>query len=264
MAARPRPGLSPRMRGNRGHGSIPAHAGEPRCDGRGTQRWLDGVYPRACGGTRRRCRRVRPLAAGLSPRMRGNLARSAPPRRPGSIPAHAGEPTSMTEHPSRVYPRACGGTVAVKEDADVTTGLSPRMRGNLPHAVRTGRAPRRVYPRACGGTNPHDPRAGPIALERGSIPAHAGEPKSSHAGADPAEMGVLIGSIPAHAGEPVAGSSGVRGWGLSPRMRGNLGRSAHVAANVTGLSPRMRGNRPPAEGACKNGRVYPRACGGNR
>ena len=94
----PHEGLSPRMRGNhrgaergvREHGSIPAHAGEPRCRGAPSRR--DGVYPRACGGTAD----THPYLVskgGLSPRMRGN---------PGdvhdaalglrSIPAHAGEP----------------------------------------------------------------------------------------------------------------------------------------------------------------------------
>ena len=91
-------GLSPRMRGNRravvvedlAHGSIPAHAGEPRDVA--FRRDLQQVYPRACGGTRRK-RSGSPKAPGLSPRMRGNqifnLLNAA---FHGSIPAHAGEP----------------------------------------------------------------------------------------------------------------------------------------------------------------------------
>ena len=111
-------GLSPRMRGNRrccgkgsaGVGSIPAHAGEPPEAVLGILGAR--VYPRACGGTFAlgACDLQR---LGLSPRMRGNL-RWDPGRSPrrGSIPAHAGEPGRYhgTAHPSRVYPRACGGT----------------------------------------------------------------------------------------------------------------------------------------------------------
>ena len=53
------------------------------------------------------------LAAGLSPRVRGNHFRSAITRwRDGSIPASAGEPVTVTvtANPARVYPRECGGT----------------------------------------------------------------------------------------------------------------------------------------------------------
>ena len=94
----PSAGLSPRVRGNPPAlyetggpgGSIPACAGEP-----GTPRrkgaW-GGVYPRVCGGTRRRVRTRLPVE-GLSPRVRGNPLASrlgGAPRR--SIPACAGEP----------------------------------------------------------------------------------------------------------------------------------------------------------------------------
>ena len=94
-------GLSPRMRGNPpavlGHavrsGSIPAHAGEPvRLARRVNRTW---VYPRACGGTGRRNENPASVA-GLSPRMRGNLAgQGRGDLRLGSIPAHAGEPRPL-------------------------------------------------------------------------------------------------------------------------------------------------------------------------
>ena len=132
-------GLSPRMRGNhptlrpttRYHGSIPAHAGEPRA-GAETPVW-GGVYPRACGGTST-CDRLNVPSTGLSPRMRGNhyhemLRYYAQ----GSIPAHAGEPTTNPgpSRPRRVYPRACGGTGGGGGNFWFPSGLSPRMRGNL-------------------------------------------------------------------------------------------------------------------------------------
>ena len=113
-------GLSPRVRGNRAHcgprepqaRSIPARAGEPFW--RALRAEPEAVYPRACGGTYGRpvgnC-----LAQGLSPRVRGNLIGLALSQtRMGSIPARAGEPDTGKgkRGPSRVYPRACGGTGA--------------------------------------------------------------------------------------------------------------------------------------------------------
>ena len=71
----------------------------------------------------------------------------------------------------RVYPRVCGGTVALPISPDLDMGLSPRVRGNLIHYRRrpawVGSIPacagepevrlrlassNRVYPRVCGGT----------------------------------------------------------------------------------------------------------------
>ena len=131
-------GLSPRVRGNHhrqprrraAEGSIPACAGEPRRAGTaGLTAW---VYPRVCGGTRH------PAVGavnghGLSPRVRGNHHRQ--PRRraaEGSIPACAGEPrragtAGLTEW---VYPRVCGGTIAIWLFVNNQGGLSPRVRGN--------------------------------------------------------------------------------------------------------------------------------------
>ena len=213
-------GLSPRMRGNlfltssagQYFGSIPAHAGEP-----GTQeswhrpRW---VYPRACGGTST-ASESHSTSAGLSPRMRGNLQALSPPFRwPGSIPAHAGEPSTRGSMRLwlRVYPRACGGTGHCQPICDHTSGLSPRMRGNPMRLLLRGEqfgsipahagepaapwhppTPSWVYPRACGGTAPPRRRmTSPPGLSprmrgnpdrqrcrcagQGSIPAHAGEP----------------------------------------------------------------------------------------
>ena len=112
-------GLSPRVRGNRRlvhhpkthQRSIPACAGEPLA----LSLWPRAirVYPRVCGGTRRRPRPVRSVR-GLSPRVRGNLGGvSGAQDFTGSIPACAGEPvTDAMETIARtVYPRVCGGTV---------------------------------------------------------------------------------------------------------------------------------------------------------
>ena len=172
-------GLSPRVRGNpvkgdRGGfrlGSIPACAGEPSATSRSAS--VSQVYPRVCGGTQRLP--IPPLCRhGLSPRVRGNhpLARRAAGRA-GSIPACAGEPASggVIAYGGQVYPRVCGGTDTAFAPARPTTGLSPRVRGNLAGGVtrhfrvrsipacagepgtRSNRCRvNRVYPRVCGGT----------------------------------------------------------------------------------------------------------------
>ena len=76
-------------------GSIPAPAGEPIYRKNGFA--LSGVYPRACGGTHSQHRWVNAVL-GLSPRLRGNLARyQGGAGAYGSIPAPAGEP-----HPSQM------------------------------------------------------------------------------------------------------------------------------------------------------------------
>ena len=152
-------GLSPRVRGNLGkkacqpvtQGSIPARAGEPRRPP--MSRTGLGVYPRACGGTRRRGGTLH-QRQGLSPRVRGNHVQAIPRGGQfGSIPARAGEPQSIADYAAEhgVYPRACGGTSRRSTEAAYHSGLSPRVRGN-----------RRLRRRR--------------AADRRSIPARAGEP----------------------------------------------------------------------------------------
>ena len=155
-------GLSPRGRGNprmRGRAelslrSIPAWAGEPT--EAAVRSGSTRVYPRVGGGTRISGAASIPCS-GLSPRGRGNpLQRYALSERFGSIPAWAGEPIGRgaTSGWPWVYPRVGGGTVADALVSAADRGLSPRGRGNRdrPHH----RSPR-----------------------SGSIPAWAGEPRSS-------------------------------------------------------------------------------------
>ena len=172
------------------------------------------VYPRVCGGTSSGPS-LNAMSTGLSPRVRGNHLNQVSVRKDtGSIPACAGEPAlSSPVRPVRgVYPRVCGGTQGVPDDATSVWGLSPRVRGNrgrlcVAHGVygsipacageptrccRTGQ-PIGVYPRVCGGTiwrlksdgwyqglsprvrgNPHEAHA--AKRKDGSIPACAGEP----------------------------------------------------------------------------------------
>ena len=99
-------GLSPRVRGNlirvgpamAVYGSIPARAGEP-WPGYGLEA-DHGVYPRACGGTVAFSDETA-AQTGLSPRVRGNRSRAGQgDRAGGSIPARAGEPSSMSSFAS--------------------------------------------------------------------------------------------------------------------------------------------------------------------
>ena len=161
-------GLSPRVRGNRCggklvpriFGSIPARAGEPVA--RHVSRLHARVYPRACGGTRRKKSSVA-FGAGLSPRVRGNpQITSSAGTQQGSIPARAGEPVIFvhTMKPAGVYPRACGGTANGTCLAASPRGLSPRVRGN-PDQILRGDGGRRSIPA----------RAGEPSLLRGLNPA---------------------------------------------------------------------------------------------
>ena len=131
-------GLSPRVRGNRLDKlrndkrlrSIPACAGEP--DRLDTNRGLDKVYPRVCGGTAGGMM-MDDGYPGLSPRVRGNrphLHRTLSGA--GSIPACAGEPMAEPGPKARpwVYPRVCGGTAKMNLSPAARLGLSPRVRGN--------------------------------------------------------------------------------------------------------------------------------------
>ncbi len=193
-------------------GSIPACAGEPESGDQG--RYAEEVYPRVCGGTRER--RSGPLCrGGLSPRVRGNRHSSGmrwPVSR--SIPACAGEPRGgrAVRRDDQVYPRVCGGTRWASSFCCVYDGLSPRVRGNPPAAIKetwrkrsipacAGEPPvrvkahsgQRVYPRVCGGTaTRHDT----MTDTRGLSPRVRG----NRARALPAH--VMGRSIPACAGEP--------------------------------------------------------------
>ena len=196
--------------------SIPAPAGEPPAAKRG--QWRKRVYPRACGGTTGQHGRAKERS-GLSPRLRGNpiaddrgncLRHTVYPRACGGT-RKAPQCWPRTAH--RVYPRACGGTGFRRLYRCFSSGLSPRLRGNL-QGSQAGRVRQRsipapageptelagirdaakVYPRACGGTLSGLASVGssaglsprlrgnlmeiaPCRVLRWSIPAPAGEPR---------------------------------------------------------------------------------------
>ena len=129
-----------------------------------------------------------------------------------------------------VYPRACGETFRGMTQLFQTWGLSPRMRGNL----EKGR---------------------PILDRHGSIPTHAGKPKSG---------GCLwrSGRVYPHAcGETLRWEAKeAKKRGLSPRMRGN--RAWTIRGNPWHGSIPTHAGKPrsdlPTPSQC---RVYPHACG---
>ena len=213
------------------HRSIPACAGEP--DNSNHYHPPCAVYPRVCGGTP-----VLLLLAsscsGLSPRVRGNPCKgiSANCSR-GSIPACAGEPAcNSPRRPSRrVYPRVCGGTEPNPTIPVEITGLSPRVRGNRFDSF-------------------------PVRPSSRSIPACAGEPRIA------LQLTNLLEVYPRVCGGTwTAYTHPWPGWGLSPRVRGNL--LLQPATNrYCGSIPACAGE-PSA--TCENPSahaVYPRVCGG--
>ena len=234
-------GLSPRMRGNRmprlsrgpSSGSIPAYAGEPLDDpGCRPRSW---VYPRVCGGTRRRPR-VNGGRNGLSPRMRGNpsIWRCMSIWR-RSIPAYAGEPaqSDYAGRDSMVYPRVCGGTSVLCSVMTLLLGLSPRMRGN----------------RRC-------PLLPPLVC--GSIPAYAGEPPASpDSDCQSAVYPRVCG------GTDCPSSQAGTHWGLSPRMRGNRLHRWRQSV-IRGSIPAYAGEPVHLSGVWAGQQVYPRVCGGTQ
>ena len=213
-----------------------------------------------------------------------------------SIPAYAEEPWIGFPLPdtNAVYPRVCGGTQPGLILLQPVTGLSPRMRGNLPGrataAAISGSIPAyagepksckswqsgaKVYPRVCGGTvilkkwrvrmEGLSPRmrgnpvcGGKPGLQRRSIPAYAGEPTAAQPlHTAPSVYPRVCG------GTPVARLSRHRPPGLSPRMRGNP-IAALVVLLVCRSIPAYAGEPPPGPAAVRLRQVYPRVCGGTR
>ena len=195
--------------------------------------------------------------AGLSPPTRGNHAGSAGGAGESrSIPAHAGEPRQTDPKPAahKVYPRPRGGTLAASIPCITRRGLSPPTRGNQRRPLSTARGD-------------------------GSIPAHAGEPRTratlpsiglSVAGLSPPTRGnpgepvvdaYRAGSIPAHAGEPCSQSWARPSAAVYPRPRGGTHQRRDLRLRVVGLSPPTRGNQLRPSGRARSRRSIPAHAG---
>ncbi len=272
-------GLSPRVRGNRRSRigasrilrSIPACAGEPRS---GDTAFLPAmVYPRVCGGTPRPSG-ITHKTGGLSPRVRGNLPETTVLGLfEWSIPACAGEPPpgDTASMLSTVYPRVCGGTLAIPPAWRANKGLSPRVRGNpngpASRQLKTGSIPacageptcillnhivKRVYPRVCGGTWAPGSEGHP---PQGLSPRVRGNHLST------AYIHSAIRSIPACAGEPMSDTLALPTFPVYPRVCGGTPESCRQESPPGGLSPRVRGNPNGARATgCASGSIP--ACAG--
>ena len=130
-------GSSPRLRGtqvrdwprNILRGIIPALAGNTQPQPQSSHRYWD--HPRACG-EHERCAVTVAAGAGSSPRLRGTPEHYAVgSHSEGIIPALAGNTHARFVRPyrRRDHPRACGEHVTVPQDAILTAGSSPRLRG---------------------------------------------------------------------------------------------------------------------------------------
>ena len=113
----------------------------------------------------------------------------------------------------RVYPRACGGTHTKRTKPTYTKGLSPRMRGNRP-VDRPGNRLRGSIPAHAGEPRSRSPwppctwvypRAcgGTLSLRRPAAALYGVYPRACGGTTTIVGMPMFIaGSIPAHAGEP--------------------------------------------------------------
>ena len=172
---------------------------------------------------------------GLSPRGRGKRGNARPyPAAMRSIPAWAGETPRDSRGVSRraVYPRVGGGNRRILTSLSPRAGLSPRGRGK--------HAPPRVRARAPG-----------------SIPAWAGETRSSSASALSRSVYPRVGGGNLfYAGAPFGYG------GLSPRGRGKRGRT-NRKDNRYGSIPAWAGETIALLSPAAYSAVYPRVGGGN-
>ena len=228
----------------------------------------------ACAGEPAITRRPTSSGRGLSPRVRGNLGHSLQEEdKWGSIPACAGEPPSPSflKMRSTVYPRVCGGTIAVVILWHWLRGLSPRVRGNLirqSSQVASARSipacagePKyqglqyqtgRVYPRVCGGTLSIKKV---VSCRLGLSPRVRGNQGLA------LDCPPLPRSIPACAGEPIFLGYVLLPRGVYPRVCGGTVIPEATIGFQQGLSPRVRGNRVATLGSIIEKRSIP-ACAG--
>ncbi len=253
-------GLSPRLRGNR------RCRMRPQPDSWG--------YPRDCGGTRGFMSSSARIS-GLSPRLRGNQMKSPLSSiRRRAIPAIAGEPLWRRSccHCLRGYPRDCGGTVACTSARNRTTGLSPRLRGNLggfrydldvagaipaiagePRKTRACKLLPRGYPRDCGGTRRLRPSVTPAL---GLSPRLRGNRDAQRL------RSVDLGAIPAIAGEPQSAALAGSACGGYPRDCGGTRGAKSHGPILSGAIPAIAGEPCPSRAPDLQTWGYPRDCGG--
>ena len=173
----------------------------------------------------------------------------------GPIPACAGQPDDcyIRRVFAGAYPRVCGATINGPQINALSTGLSPRVRGNLRRAVfldcdvgpipacagqpareRAAGRTYRAYPRVCGAT--HRMFVRPI-LDWGLSPRVRGNRNLDDGRHAP------FGPIPACAGQPLRPGARRSEHGAYPRVCGATLHWRLFVMLFLGLSPRVRGNR---------------------
>ena len=217
-------GSSPRMRGTlvqsvdaeRGDGIIPAYAGNTSPSIRQAATRRD--HPRVCG-EHIEYKVEGANSQGSSPRMRGTRFRQLEVRRrPGIIPAYAGNTSLLTRFSSmsQDHPRVCGEHFIEQTDAPRIVGSSPRMRGTPFSDCGRGTG-RGIIPAYAGNTDLLWSASG---LFR-DHPRVCGEhlmPQFFHAS--------CAGSSPRMRGTPVLRSFRGLRMGIIPAYAGNTGRQS--------------------------------------
>ncbi len=249
----PARGSPPRGRGSRlASRSIPACAGEP---GARVPAALPGsVHPRLRGGASGQIRSGH-AEHGPSPPARGSPRFSEKHGLPiGSIPACAGEPRGPSWSPrrGRVHPRLRGGASVGLGDVFPCPGPSPPARGSRGHRHDRRRVVGSIP--ACAG-EPRSTRAQPrrppvhprlrggAARRRAEQHALPGpSPPARGSRARPVARGGAVRSIPACAGEPSARAAGGTRPRVHPRLRGGAASRQPFAEAVRGPSPPARGS----------------------
>ena len=199
-----------------------------------TSGWMvTRVYPRPRGGAARSAR-MRACETALSPPTRGSRYHECGcGALQGSIPAHAGEPKAVAARviADTVYPRPRGGARETVLDTFITRGLSPPTRGS------------------------HVPRIRESTI-LGSIPAHAGEPRTRRSGRPssrvyPRPRGGALVTIRAN----------LVAWGLSPPTRGSRTIAISDPPSLRSI-PAHAGEPLPLSPLSPLSPVYPRPRGG--
>ena len=254
-------GPSPRGRGSRTalgarrrrHGSIPAWAGEPAMTHRSFHSGT--VHPRVGGGAGSSATASRD-GPGPSPRGRGSRdQRPDGDGAPRSIPAWAGEPPASSTAPlsSKVHPRVGGGALRRCVSWSVSGGPSPRGRGSLAELVEDALDPGSIpawageprHETLPGGFAAVHPRVGGGALNRVVLNRAVIGPSPRGRGSHLVAFHTSRdrGSIPAWAGEPGYRWCSIRRSTVHPRVGGGAERVIGTVSRDLGPSPRGRGSR---------------------
>ncbi len=252
-------------------GSIPARAGQPLRQ-RAKLR-LDRVHPRSRGATHLTAAHF-DRADGPSPLARGNReCQPHDALRGGSIPARAGQPPAQSVALPRpgVHPRSRGATTIERTCLLLTKGPSPLARGNRRRCPVCALDPRSIPARAgqppSRGAHPRPPGVHPRSRGATVIVTRivvVGWGPSPLARGNPVQLGrqaLERGSIPARAGQPWWWARRARGCRVHPRSRGATVNFSIFIPISLGPSPLARGNHPHLVGVGADGGSIPARAG---